>query len=101
MKDWNPFDEPPKLESVHVGKAELSVGDRVRLHPSGRADILDMALEGKTATIASIEVNFEGEVYLAVLVDDDPGKDLGADRQVGHRFFFRPDDVVPLTEGTR
>jgi hydrogenase maturation protease len=28
-----------------------------------------------------------------VLVDDDPGRDLG---ERGHRFFFAPDEVVPL-----
>ena len=53
------------------------VGDRVRLWPLGDADILDMALKGKTATIASIEQDFEDRVYLAVTVDDDPGHDLG------------------------
>ena len=52
-------------------------GDRVRLWPRGRADILDMALEGKTATVEAIEQDFEDRVYLAVTVDDDPGKDLG------------------------
>jgi hypothetical protein len=29
-------------------------------------------------------------------VDDDPGRDLGALRQPGHRFFFRPEEVEPL-----
>ena len=41
-------------------------------------------------TVESIEQDYEGRVYLAVTVDDDPGKDLGALRQPGHRFFFRP-----------
>jgi hypothetical protein len=29
-------------------------------------------------------------------VDDDPGKDLGAMRQPGHRFFFGLDDIERL-----
>jgi hydrogenase maturation protease len=37
-------------------------------------------------------------VQLTVTVDDDPGRDLGERRQVGHRFFFRPDEVEPLPE---
>ena len=49
----------------------------MRLWPLGDADILDMALKGKTATIAAIEQDFEDRVYLAVTVDDDPGQDLG------------------------
>jgi hypothetical protein len=53
-------------------------------------------IAGKTATVESIEQDFEGRVYLAVVVEDDPGRDLGALRQPGHRFFFRPDEVEPL-----
>jgi hypothetical protein len=30
---------------------------------------------------------------VTVTVDDDPGKDLGATGQVGHRFFFGLDEV--------
>jgi hydrogenase maturation protease len=38
----------------------------------------------------------EGSVQLAVVVEDDPGRDLGERRQPGHRFFFSPEDVEPL-----
>ena len=58
---------------------------------------MDMALAGKAATIEAIEQDFEGRVYLAVIVDDDPGKDLGSLRQPGHRFFFAPEEVEPLS----
>jgi hypothetical protein len=98
MADWDPESGRRRLECVHVGPAEVRRGDRVRLVPRGRADILDLALAGKTATVDSIEQDFEGQVYLAVLVDDDPGKDLGELRQPGHRFFFRPDEVEPCRE---
>jgi hypothetical protein len=39
----------------------------------------------------------EGRVYLAVTVEDDPGKDLGELRQPGHRFFFLPDEVEAMS----
>ena len=68
----------------------------MRLRPHGRADILDMALAGKAATVEAIEQDYDGQIYLAVTVDDDPGKDLGMLRQPGHRFFFRPEEVEPL-----
>jgi hypothetical protein len=84
------------IESVHAGPFEIRSGDRVRLRPRGRADILDLALSGMTATVDSVEQDYEGRVYLAVTVDDDPGKDLGAMRQPGHRFFFAPEEVEPL-----
>jgi hypothetical protein len=85
---------PP--ESVRVLGVELQRGSRVRLWPRGRADIFDMALEAKTAVVEAIEQDFEGRVFLAVTVDDDPGRDLGELRQIGHRFFFRPEEVEPL-----
>jgi len=68
-------------------------GDRVRLRPCGRADAFDLLLAGKIATIVSVEVDFEGTAYFAVTVDDDPGGDLGVTGQIGHRFFFRPNEV--------
>ncbi len=65
-------------------------GDRVRLHPSKKADIFDIALEGKIAIVESIERDFEDRIHVAVTVEDDPGRDLGVDRQIGHRFFLAP-----------
>jgi hypothetical protein len=96
MNPWEPLEERPKLERLWVRDVELRPGSRVRLRPSRRADILDMALEGKTAAVEAIEQDYEGQAYLAVTVEDDPGKDLGELRQPGHRFFFRPDEVEPL-----
>jgi hypothetical protein len=72
-------------------------GDRVRLVPRGRADVFDLALAGRAATIASIEEDFEGQAYVTVTVDDDPGQDLGRAGQPGHRFFFRTEEVEPLS----
>ena len=97
MDSWNPEADRRQVECIHVGNGEIRSGDRVRLHPRGRADIFDLALAGKTATVEAIEQDYEGRIYLAVTVDDDPGKDLGALRQPGHRFFFRPEEVEPLS----
>jgi hypothetical protein len=96
MTSWDPEADRRRLECLHVGAAEIRQGDRVRLRPRGRADILDLALEGKTATVEAIEQDYDGRAWLAVTVDDDPGKDLGALRQPGHRFFFSPEEVEPL-----
>ncbi len=96
---WDDLDQPPHVSSVQIGPHELSTGDRVRLHPQGRADIMDLALAGKIAVIEAIEHDFEGRIHLAVILEDDPGRDLGLMRQIGHRFFFRPEDVEPLGPG--
>ena len=59
---------------------------------------MDLALAGKTAIIESIEQDAENHIYLALVLDDDPGKDLGMLRQPGHRFFFGIHEVEPLTD---
>ncbi|MEW2399388.1 hydrogenase maturation protease [Streptomyces sp. NPDC046862] len=74
-------------------------GTRVRLRPSRRADIMDLALAGRIAEVAAVEEDFEGQVHVAVVLDGDPGRDLGSASQIGHRFFFAPDELEPL-EGT-
>ena len=78
---------------------ELHVGSRVRLWPQKKADIMDMALEGKVAVIEAIEQDLEDNIQLAVVVDDDPGREFGMLRQPGHRFFFTPGEVEPLSDG--
>jgi hypothetical protein len=93
MADHDPFADRPRIERVQVGDSEVKAGDRVRLWPMGRGDILDMALEGKTALIEAIEQDFEDRIYLAVVVEEDPGKDFGLARQPGHRFFFGVDEI--------
>lgn len=74
----------------------ITAGDLVRLRPRGRADIMDLALEGKEATVVSIEEDFEGRRYLAVAVNEDPGRDFARAGFPGHRFFFRLEEVEPL-----
>ena len=97
--EWNPFAEtkaPP--ESVTVFGVTLRVGDRVRLWPQKSADIMDIALNGKVAVIEAIEQDFDDQIQLAVVLDDDPGREFGMMRQPGHRFFFSPDEVEPYPE---
>jgi hypothetical protein len=78
--------------------AVLQPGCRVRLRPHRQADAFDLVLRGKAATVATVERDFEGQVYVTVTVDDDPGKDLGLEGKPGHRFFFHADEVE-LFEG--
>lgn len=99
MTEWSAESDRRRIECLHIGRAEVRSGDRVRLRPRGRADIFDLALAGKVATVESIEEDYDGRAYVAVTVDDDPGRDLGALRLPGHRFFFSPEEVEPLTGG--
>lgn len=98
---WNPDgttgeDAFRQLERVRVGETDLKPGDKVRLWPRGGGDIFDLALRGRTATVESIQQDYEDRIHVAVTVDDDPGADLGMLRLPAHRFFFSLDEVVPL-----
>jgi hypothetical protein len=42
----------------------------------------------------------EDRVHVAVIVEDDPGHDLGMLRQPGHRFFFSPEELEPAANDT-
>ena len=94
--EWHLLEDKTLLDHVSVGGVSVRQGDRVRLAPRSGGDIFDLALTGKIASIESIEQDYEGKVHLAVVVDDDPGSDIGRMRQPGHLFFFAPEDVVPV-----
>jgi len=94
--EWNLLEDKPSLESVTAGSVELRIGHRVRLRPRTGGDIIDTALAGKIAIIESIEQDYEGKIQVAVVISDDPGKDLGFLRQPGHRFFFDVEEIEPV-----
>lgn len=91
-----PTEERLGPQSIRIFGVEVKKGDRVRLWPKDGGDIFDMALKGKVAIVDTVEQDFEDRVHLAVVVEDDPGRDLGAMRKPGHRFFFSPEEVEPL-----
>ena len=97
--EWSLLEDKTPVERVTVFGIELKPGDRVRLRPRAGGDIFDLALAGKIAVIESIEQDYENKIHLAVILDDDPGKDLGLLRQPGHRFFFSVEEVEPLMPG--
>jgi len=88
----------PAPRSVTVAGVQIGRGSRVVLRPGGGGDIFDRAMAGRLAVIEAIHADTEGKIHLAVTVEDDPGQDLGAARQPGHRFFFSPAEVEPLAE---
>jgi hypothetical protein len=90
----------PELRSLDVEGVEIRKGSRVMLWPRAGGDIMDIALAGKVAYVEGIEQDYEDRVYIAVTLEEDPGRDLGGDRILGHRFFFSPEEVVPLDSET-
>lgn len=95
---------PPR--TVEIGGAMVGRGSLVRLRPAqaaggGRSggDVFDRALAGRLAVVESVLQDVEGAVRLAVVLEDDPGRDLGVRRQPAHRFFFAPAELEPVADG--
>jgi len=83
------------IDGVNVGRGSL-----VRLHPHGaRGDVFDLALDDRTAVVESLHEELDGAIQLAVVLEDDPGRELGIARQPGHRFFFTVGEVEPIGAG--
>lgn len=91
--EWQLLEDKPTLESAVANGVEIKRNDRVRLHPKQGADMMDLALAGKIGIVESIEQDYEGQIQFAVVLEDDPGKDLGFLRQPGHRFFFHAEEI--------
>lgn len=95
--EWQLLEERAPVDHLEISGIEVSTGSRVRLRPRKGGDIMDIALAGQTATIECIEQDYEGKHHVCVVLDNDPGKDLGMLRQPGHRFFFDAEEVELLS----
>jgi hydrogenase maturation protease len=96
--EWSLLEDKTTMEHVDIGGVAVRPGDRVRLQPKEGGDILDIALRGQMAIVESIEENYEGVEHICVVLDADPGRDLGMMRQPGHRFFFTPAEVESVEQ---
>jgi hypothetical protein len=92
-----PLDVPTIGDELR-GERELVVdgvmyrlGDQVRLKPGAGRNAQDHLLEGRTATIERIYVDYSDAVHLCVTVDDDPGQELM--RDIGRYLYFKPLEV--------
>jgi hydrogenase maturation protease len=79
-----------------VAGVEVGRGSKVVLRPGAGGDVFDRAIAGKLGVVEGIHQEVEGAIQLAVVLEDDPGRDLGERRQPGHRFFFSPEELEPL-----
>ena len=85
----------PWTDTTWVGGVEVGKGTAVRLHPSRRADAHDLFLAGRTATVAGVFKDVDGDEHVAVTLDDDPASEVF---EWQRRFlYFYPDEVEVLT----
>jgi hypothetical protein len=93
--DWHLLEDKTPIETVDVRGVPIKKGDTVLLKPKKGGDIFDLALAGKIAVIEAIEQDYDNNIHFAVVLEDDPGRDLGMMRQPGHRFFFTSEEIEP------
>lgn len=96
--EWQLLEDKTPVESLEMNGVQVRRGDRVKLRPGAGGDVFDIALQGKIAAVESIEQDYEGKLHICVVLDDDPGRDIGLMRQPGHRFFFAPSEVEPIAK---
>ncbi len=95
--EWQLLEDKTVVDHLEISGVEVKQGSRVRLRPRPGGDVMDIALNGQVATIECIEQDYEGKQHVCVVLDNDPGKDMGMLRQPGHRFFFAAEEVEPLS----
>jgi hypothetical protein len=95
---WDPGADAsvnPETDSVVIEGVAVAKGSRVILQPGvRRSDAQDMFLAGRTATVAAVLLDVDGDTHVAITLDDDPGADIN----VAHgRFrYFSPDELKPV-----
>jgi hydrogenase maturation protease len=96
--EWQLLEDKDPVKSLEIQGVPVACGDFVRLRPIAGGDIFDLALRGKTAVVESIQQDYEGHLHVCVVVDEDPGRDIGLMRQPAHRFFFNPSELEPIAK---
>jgi hypothetical protein len=85
----------PIADVVMVNGLPVSRDSRVRLRPCHRADAHDMFLAGQVAIVRRIDLDVDGTIHVAVLLEDDPAADLHDWH--GRYYYFGTDEIEPLT----
>ena len=98
-----PSDPGPEPEPGHPNPGEamlehngttLRKGAKVLLRPGTDRDVYDRMLDGRTATIERLYLDYDDGAHVAVTIDDDPGQELF--RETGRYLFFKPSEVEAL-----
>ncbi len=81
----------PGEERLSVSGVEFRRGAKVVLRLAGRIDPYVRALDGRTATIERLYLDYEDQPYLVVTIDGDPAQQLM--RDTGRFHYFSPHEA--------
>ena len=97
---WDPAVDSgvdPTSDHVLVDGRAVSRGSRVVLRPGRRrTDAQDIFVHGRTALVEAVVNDVDGQVHIAVTIEDDPGADI--QRAQGRFLYFQPDEVAVVGE---
>lgn len=96
-----PVRPPPPGPADTAGENELVVdgraykrGGKVVLRPGVDGDPYDKMMDGRTATVERIYLDYDGKAYFGVTIDEDPMREILRDS--GRYLFFFADEVDPV-----
>ncbi len=105
LEPVGPADPGPPPEPGHPNPGERTLEiDGVRFHKGGKVvlrpgtdrDVYDRMLDGRTATIERLYVDYEDGAHIAVTIDDDPAQELF--RETGRYLFFKAGELEAVAE---
>ena len=86
-----PRQEPATEREATIDGRTFRLGDQLVLRLAGRIDTYDRMLDGRTAMLERIYIDYDDKVHLGVTIDDDPGQELM--RETGRFHFFFAGEV--------
>ncbi len=93
-----PRAEPATEPEALLHGVVVRPGDRLRLVLDGRVDTYDRLLNGRTATLERIYLDYDDRTHFGVTIDDDPGQLLMRESGRFHFFFSHELEPIPAKE---
>jgi len=90
-----PREEPATEREATVDGRTFRLGDQIVLRLADRIDTYDRMLDGRTATLERIYIDYDDKIHLGVTIDDDPGQELMRETGRFHFFFAGEVELVP------
>jgi hypothetical protein len=89
-----PSQGPPDIGTISIRGVDVGKGSRVRISPKRRADAHDIFLKGRYGKVAGVFEDVDGQIYVAVTLEDDPSGELN--EWYGRYYYFDATEVEPL-----
>jgi hypothetical protein len=93
-----PREQPATEREAVVDGIVIRLGDQVVLRLDDRIDTYDRMLDGRTATIERIYLDYDDRTHFGVTIDDDPGQLLMRESGRFHFFFAGEFERIRATD---